>query len=130
MKSPATYNFKNICSKGLLAAILLLGFFTFSGLPVSSQTRQAATQTTWIIRANTHLINGFRYQAQARKIHKGHANAFLLFNTIYLSWFHSKQTTISLKCCSATILHKPIVSICQFKTIPQSGKNNPSLISG
>jgi hypothetical protein len=131
MKLPAIHSFKKICSKGLFVVILLLGFFTFYGLGVSSQTRQAATQTTWVIRANTHVTNGFQYHpAQSQKVYKEHSNAFLLFHTIYLSRFHSKQATISLKCCSATILHIPTVSICQFKTIPQSGKNNASLILG
>jgi len=131
MKLPAKHFFKNICSKGLFAAFLLLGFFTFSGLSISTQTSRIVTQTTLVVRANVHLVKGFQYSStQSQKVHEPGANSFLLPDILFLTRIHNNRVAVSLKHCPATSLNKSILSICLFKTIPQSGKNNPSLILG
>jgi len=125
MYSPDRYSFKNNCRKIMQAAILLLGFFVFSNLVISSQPGPAVVQTTWVTCTNSRVIQGFQYPVKSATVYIQHVAAFLSTRILNLCRFHSKLADVSLKLHSGVILSKPLLSnFCCIKIIPQSGKND------
>jgi len=129
MKCPDLHNLKNGCSKGLLAAVFVLGFFIFSGLAVSRQTNPTVPQTTWVASNSAFPIKGFHYQPQLQKVYKRQNAAILLFPKTNLALFHNKRATVSLKLhLDVSLPQRQVFKFCPVKTISKNGKNDPSLI--
>jgi hypothetical protein len=129
VKTQGLHSIKDIYSKGAFAAILLLGFFTFSGNAVSFQNRQDSAPITWVVSGNAYKVNEFKYPAQSFKVYKQKVVDLVSLRILNLSLIHSKQVSISLKIHSAITSFKTAAPIFyRGKTISQNGKNEPSII--
>jgi hypothetical protein len=128
MKMLSFDNLKNACSKGLFAVLLLTGLFIFSHQAASSQIRNAP-QTTEYVQAGIRLIKCLKYQALSCRDRERATTGTSLFRKTNLSRVHSKNASTQLILTLQTVLNKPVYSPFYFvKSIPQSGKNEPSAI--
>lgn len=131
MKIVNPHKLKKACSNGVFAVVLLLSFFTFSGLAVSVQTRQVKAETTCVVKTDAGVIKGFQYKAQAARACKRHSSPLLLFTALNLSRVHTVEAGVSFKNHSQPILTSVFAPIFyQAKTIPQNGESDPSLLLG
>ena len=131
MKIIDLHKLKKACSNGLFAVVLLLSFFTFSGLVISAQTRQVKAETTCVVKADEGVVKCFQYRAQAARVWKRHSGQLLLFTTLNLSRIHTAEAAVSFKSHSQTILPSVFIStFYQAKTIPQNGESDSSLLLG
>jgi hypothetical protein len=123
------YCIKDIYSKGLFAAFLLLGLFTFSGNAFSLQSRQGSAPITWVISGTTYKVKEFKYPVKSQKGYKHQVVKLASLQVLNLSRVHSKEAIVSLKFHSVIPWFKTTVPIFyQVKTISQNGKNKPSII--
>lgn len=90
---------KSVLSKWLLAAVLVLGFFTFSGLTIQT--------TNWLDKPDTTLVAGFvnkvsrsiSYNAALKAANKSGLSNLTsqLLSLRALSFLHSRETDIAVK---------------------------------
>ena len=126
MKTLSFDSIKNACAKGLFAFLLLTGLFIFSHQAASSQICNSK-QTTEYVQADNRPIKGLKYRALSCRHSKMAATATSLFRKTDLSRLHSNNASTRLKLTLQSALNKSVHSQFHFvKSIPQSGKNDPS----
>ena len=118
-------NYQNLFSKWLLAAVLILSFFTFSGLVVKQQPKFAA-QKTELVKANeSRAAKSITFNRALRQI-PGNFNTQGTFfaQIISLARVHSGQVKMQFINCR---LHKalPAGFFYRYKTIPNSNDAEP-----
>lgn len=89
---------ENVLSKWLLTAIVILGFFTFSGLTIQT-TKAALPDTTLIAGFVSRISKSLSYKA-ALKAAKRNNRSILISGDISLpalSFLHSLEADISIK---------------------------------
>ena len=110
-------DYQRLFSKWLLAAVLILSFFTFSGPGVRSQPKFAA-QKTELVKANeSRAIKTISFSRALKQI-PGNLNPLAIFSVqvINLAQIHSLQAkTQFINCQHRTTL--PAVFFYQHKTI-------------
>jgi hypothetical protein len=129
MNNTRIHKCQNLFSKWLLAAVLLLIFFNFSGLVTQTQQKPDAPQTTWVQSTRGHIIKSISYQRAL--IHTpNRLNPISLFaiSSVNLSVVHSRKVRSQIIDCSS--LNVPSAQACffyQHKTIPQNTSDDPSI---
>lgn len=118
-------DYERLFSKWLLAAVLILSFFTFSGLVVKQQPKFAA-QKTELVKANEgRIVKSITFNRALRQI-PGNFNTQGTFSVqiISLAKVHSGQAKMQFINCR---LHKtlPAGFFYQYKTIPNSNDAEP-----
>lgn len=92
MSRALRYKFKNNSSKWLLMAILLLSFFTFSGIVLKPQARLYVQQTTLVANPQTRFVRSISYKRAALGIYNGcSTRPFFAKSTFNISRMHSHQ---------------------------------------
>jgi len=123
------HNYQNLFSKWLLAAVLLLSFFNFSGLVIQTQQKPGAPQTTWVQNTRGHIVKSISYQRAL--IHtQNRLNPISLFvlSSVNLSEIHSRQIKSQITDCSSlNMLCAQACFFYQHKTIPQNTSDDPAI---
>jgi hypothetical protein len=129
MNNTRTYNYQNPFSKWLLAAVLLLSFFTFSGLVVQTQAKPNALQTTLVQINQNRVVKSITYKrALGHTQNRLNTFSFFVTSAIDLSELHSRQVKTQIS--DHRGLNIPSLQTCffyQHKTIPQSTSDNPAI---
>ncbi|WP_299590495.1 hypothetical protein [Mucilaginibacter sp.] len=128
MNNTRTYIYQNPFSKWLLAVVLLLSFFTFSGLVVQTQQKPNALQTTLVQINQNRVVKSITYKRALRHTQNG-VNTFSFFVTsvIDLSELHSRQVKIQIASrCISNIRNLQTCFFYQHKTIPQNTSDDPA----
>jgi len=118
-------DYERLFSKWLLAAVLLLSFFTFSGPTVRLQPNFAA-QKTELIKANeSHAVKTISFSRALKQIQGSH-NPLAVFSVqvISLAQIHSMWVHTQLVNCQ----HRnalPAAFFYQHKTIPNNNGDEP-----
>lgn len=131
MKSSTLYTLKKSCVKKLATVFLLAILFDFSGLGVSAPARQDVGQINCIFQTRRLIVKRIKFPGLSCRVYKHKPASFLPVSAFKLDWFHTKEATVRFKLHSKTALaNSPVLILHQVKTIPQNGKNSPSLITG
>jgi len=121
------HKFKEMISKWLLAAILILSFFAVSGSTTHSTANQFTRQTTLLTGKCCHPVKSMAYYRAVRQFYgQQAANCFLVLPAVNLIKLHSLQTSIRLKNNSGPSL--PLQQKAFFyrsKTIPSNKVGEP-----
>ncbi|SHL88549.1 hypothetical protein [Mucilaginibacter sp. OK098] len=129
MKNIRTHNYQNLFSKWLFAAVLLLSFFTFSGLVVQTQVKPNATQTTLLQSAPGRAVKSIAYKrALVHTKNKLNTLSFFSISSINLSEIHNGKANVQLTYYRAlNILSLQTFFFYQHKTIPQNTSDDPAI---
>ena len=129
MHNPGTHSLKQTFNKWLFAFALLASVFAFSGLSISPQAGPSPVQCTWIIRSVKPAFKGIPFSTRkpdfVNSCSKYHTALFIAG----LSLLRSKSDATRLKLCrhlNLSSAHKMPLGV--LKTIPQSGKADPSVL--
>ena len=122
------HKYQNLFSKWLLAAVLLLSFFNFSGFVVQTQQKPNAQQTTLVQNPQNRVVKSIAYKrALIHAKNKLNAHSFFIISSINLSEIHNRQVKTQLNYYRC--LNIPYLQTCffyQHKTIPQNASNDPA----
>jgi hypothetical protein len=128
MNNTRTYNYQNPFSKWLLAAVLLLSFFTFSGLVVQTRAKPNTLQTTLVQINQNRVVKSIAYQrALIHTQNRLNTLPFFVMSSINLSEVHSRQVKAQIS--DYRSLNIPSLQTCffyQHKTIPQNTSDDPA----
>jgi hypothetical protein len=131
MNSSLHYNYKNGFSKWLLATVLVLSFFTFSGWSVQSQIKQGARQTTLLFNNPAQPVKSITLTRALGHSCNKCFTLFLVapaFNLIYL---HSRLISVLIKSHSGPGSNRLKTGFFyQAKTIPQNTGDLPVINLG
>ncbi len=122
MDNTRQHNYQNIFSKWLFAAILLMSFFSFSGLIVQTQTKPNALKTTLVIGNKTRVVKSITFNRAFGNTHgKLNSLSFLTTPAINLVYVHSRLVKTRIICLdSGDISSLSNYLFYQHKPIPQS----------
>ena len=124
-----THSLKQALNKWLIAIVLLVSVFAFSGLSTSRQAGPSPVQSTWIIRGSKPAVNGIQFSTSRPYRSKQHNAEFAGYSIVNLSLLHSKTCAVKLRRCQGSCLissYKTLIGV--HKTIPQNGKADPSIL--
>lgn len=124
------HNIRKTFSKGMLIAILLTGFFTFSGFVITMQSNRPIVQTTWLIGNKARVTK--KIQCQPRLYNHKTSQGVESLSSVILNFtrLHNKLTAVNLKTHSKPSLSKShSFFFYQAKTIPQNEESDPAFIS-
>jgi len=89
--------YKSLFSKWLMAAVLLLSFFAFSGSPIQSRSTQNLRQTEATCTTETQIVKTVSYKRALNQTQvKFRAHSFVKATEIDLVYFHNLVATTSL----------------------------------
>jgi hypothetical protein len=118
-------NYERLFSKWLLAAVLILSFFTFSGPAVGSQPKFAAQKTELVKPNESRTVKTISFNRALKQI-QGNLTLFAVFfvRVISLAQIHSLQAkTHFINCQHRNAV--PAVFFYQHKTIPNNNGDEP-----
>jgi len=122
-------NNQTLFSKWLLAVILLLSFFSFSGIAAQSLVKPNAsfTEASYVIQKQA--IKSIAYQRALKQVRSGsNTCSFFVESTISLAYFNSLQVkTLGQSYSSRNIDKLQNTSFYQHKTIPQNKGDEPAI---
>lgn len=121
------FKYKGLSSKWLLAVVLLLSFFTFSGIAIQSQAKQNPSRTEVAYTTQSQAAKCITY-CRAQQQTKSGQNALLIFaaSAIDLAYFSSLQVKILSITYSSKSIYKPQGDFFyQHKLIPQNNSDEP-----
>ena len=133
MNSNKHPNYQNAFTKCLLAAVLLLSFFVFSGSSAQSQTKQNVQQTTLLINRSNRLVKTTCFNGALRHIYcNHHARSVFVISAFNLANLHSLQikTSIIRHCSPGMFISKKAGFFYRTKTIPQNTGDEPAIALG
>jgi hypothetical protein len=126
MNNTLHHNYQNGFPKWLLATVLVLSFFTFSGWPVQSQIKQTARQTTLLVNNPVQPVKSITLTRAIGYSYNNSTTLFFVapaFNLIYL---HSRLTGIIIKNHSRLVSNRSKTGFFyHIKTIPQNTGDLP-----
>jgi hypothetical protein len=129
MNKTLEHNYKNLFSKWLLAVVLLLSFFNFSGLVIQTQQKSNAPQTTLVQSDQGRIVKSLIYQrALIHKQNRLNPLSFFVISSVNLSEVHSRQVKSQITDCNN--LNMSCAQTCffyQHKTIPQNTSDDPAI---
>lgn len=120
------YNSKRLSSKWLLAVVLLLTFFTFSGFGVQDQTKPGKPQTTLVASYRSEVIKSISYNRLLISCLKN--KSFPAF--IDLSDLYSQQVKTSLSVLSGYYIRLQTHLFYKIKTTSSGTDDDPAIILG
>jgi hypothetical protein len=127
--NPLKHNYQNLFSKWLLAAALVISFFTFSGLAVKTNAITNVPQTRLVQSGHSAVVKSITYKrALSFAQNKRYSSAHLILSTVKLSEIHSillKTQIINL--CSFNAGNPQISLFYQHKIIPQNTGDEPAV---
>jgi hypothetical protein len=129
MKNTRIYNYQNLLSKWLLAAVLLLSFFSVSGFVIQTQQKPCAPQTTWVQTRQNRLAKSITYKRALSHTHNRlNSPSFFILSSINLSAMHSRQLKVQMTDrCNPDIPGLSTLLFYQHKTIPQNTSDDPAI---
>jgi hypothetical protein len=129
MKNTRIHNYQNLFSKWLLAAVLLLSFFNFSGFVIQTQQKPNAPQTTLVQSNQNRVVKTIAYQrALIHTQNRLNPLSFFFISSINLSEVHSRQVKAQItNYCNLNIPHLQTRFFYQHKTIPQNTSDDPAI---
>lgn|GEM_PF-4880849 len=122
-------NYQRLFSKWLFAAVLILSFFTFSGLSVKSQPRFAA-QKTELVKANeSNTVRTITFSRALKQIPES-LNPLFTFSVqvISLAQIHDLQAKTQFINCKQHNA-QPAVFFYQRKTISNNNGDEPIVLA-
>jgi hypothetical protein len=127
--SPVNY-LKRVCTKTLFTVVLVAGFFIFS-YPAAIPQKCFAAQTTEYVKSGIWFAKGYKYTEPLHGTYKRPTVKSVLFCKPNFGLFHNNKSAVDSKLNLQAVLSIPACSCFYFvKTVPQSGKNEPSSILG
>lgn len=127
MNNIICYNLKNAFSKWLFAAVLLLSFFTFSGVVVQTQIKFDKPQTTLVVNANTRVIKSINY---SRLLVPVHFECHVVAAYIDISRFHSQLVKADIIKLSAICIPKQTGLFYQPKITSKNAEDDAAILLG
>lgn len=129
MKNTRTYNYQTLLSKWLLAAVLLLSFFSFSGFVIQTQQKPGAPQTTWVQSSQNRVAKSITYKRALSQTHyRLNTFSFFVLSSINLSEMHSKQVKVQMiGRCNPDIPGLSTLLFYQRKTSPKNTSDDPAI---
>lgn len=129
MNSIRSYRIKNVSTKWLYLAIVLLTLLSISGLAIPGQAKLFAQQTTRVAGKPKAVKKSITYQRALCHVEpetKSGFGLFLLLFDIDLSKLHSERSKVKSTCCACL---SPAQSKIFYhsKTIPQASADAPAL---
>lgn len=126
MRTSGKHSLKHKANKWLLALLVLVGIFTFSGFSASSRAVISPVQTTWVIRANRPAFKGIRFSSLKPDIISSSNKYYATSCSISLSESHSKISNTRQKLCAYCNSFNTYKIFFRInKTISQNGKAEP-----
>jgi hypothetical protein len=129
MTNIQVHKYQNQPSKWLLAVVLLLSFFNFSGFVIQTQQKPNAPQTTWVQSAPTRIVKSIAYKrALIHRQNRLNPLSFFVRSSITIDEVHSKQVKAQISHYHG--LNIPTLQtrfFYQHKTIPQNTSDDPAI---
>lgn len=128
-KSVLDYH-QNRISKWLFAAVLLLCFFSFSGLTVrSAQTSSDAQQTSFLGRAKFRSVKSISYKSAYNQVKHFHSRFSPVSNLFHLAQLHTQVLSTRAGTYNVPLLNIQKISLFyRLKSVAQNDEENPALI--
>jgi len=101
---------KSFLSKWLLTAILILGFFTFSGLNIQIANRFNTADTTLVTLSGNKVSRSISYKAALKVARRDSQLNSQFSNLQALSLLHSRETDIDIKQLSSQFISNKQIS--------------------
>jgi hypothetical protein len=119
-------------SKWLLAAILVLSFFTFSGIVLKPQAAGYVQRTTLHAYPRAVLVRSISYRRAQCQFYKNHSTrSFFTISTFDLSRIYSRQISNRINSLSMSYKSRPKTDFFfPVKTFPQNAGDHPALHLG
>jgi hypothetical protein len=115
--------YKNLVSKWLFAALLIVSFFTVSGIVSLTQINPDKPQTTLINVSNPQLTKSISYKRASKPAQPKYLSLFSFVNADYL---YTQQVKVRIKELVAIVLVPQITLFYRVKTIPQNTGEEPA----
>jgi hypothetical protein len=119
--------YKNLVAKWLFAALLILSFFTFSGLISPTQTNPDQLQTTLVVNSGSRNIKSINYKRALIPEQRKYLSFLSFVNADHL---YVQQVKVRIKELGAIVLVPQIALFYRVKTIPQSIGDEPNNLIG
>ena len=119
--------YKNLVSKWLFAAFLILSFFTFSGFISQAPTNPDKPQTTLVVNSASRIVKSINYKRALIPEQPKYLSLFSFVNTDYL---YTQLVTVRIKKLGATVLLPQTALFYKVKTIPQNTGDKPAILIG
>ena len=120
-------SYKNSLSKCLLAAILILSFFTFSGFIAKTQTNPTKPQTTLVDNASFQVVKSISYKRALVPIQPKYLS---LFSFVSANHSYAQLVIVRITELRTTVLPRQTALFYIVKTIPQNTGDEPASLIG
>jgi len=133
MNSNRHPNYQNAFTKCVLAAVLFLSFFVFSGLAIQSRATQDIQQTTLLVNRPNRLVKSISFNGALRHTYCKHRDHPVFVIPVFnLANLHSLQTKTSVisHCSPGMFIRKQACFFYRVKTIPQNTSDEPVIALG
>jgi hypothetical protein len=131
MNRSRSNNLKNSFSKALFAVVLLLGFFSFSGIAIQSQPKLDVPQTTLLVGYNNGLIKSISYKRALGKVDGKYPDISLFFTSIMnLDRLHSNMIKTYIAVLCRHHIKQKIFYFYPVTFIPQNKSDDPLITLG
>ena len=123
---------KKKCSKWPFAVILLLSFFSFSGIIIQPRPGPYSQQTTLVTNPQISFVKSISYKRALRLTYSCYsASSFFTISTFDISRLHSRQIRTSIYNLSMSYKCRPrIVFFLPVKMLPQNAGDYPASLLG
>jgi hypothetical protein len=119
--------YKNSISKWLLAVILLLSFFTFSGFVAQTKTTLTKPQTALVVNSNSGLFKSINYKRALIALHSKDPFIPILID---ISRLYGQQVKIQITELAKSYIPTQTSLFYKPKTTPQNADDDSALILG
>ena len=108
MSTILSSDFKNKSPKWLFAAVLLLSFFTFSGIALKLQAEQYAQRTTLVANPQTGLVRSISYTGALRRVYNNDSTRlFFAISTFNISRAYSCEVCTCINHLAVAYKYRP-----------------------
>lgn len=115
------------CAKWVLVVVLILNFFTFSGITFQTQTNPCKPQTTLTAASNLQRQKSINYKRALQPAQLKYLSLVCFVNADQL---YTEQVIVRIKELGATVLLAKTVFFYKVKTIPQNAGDEPVCLIG
>jgi hypothetical protein len=131
MSNIRQYNNQSRISKWLLATVLILSFFIFSGLPVPLKTKPDALQTTLVVNTQNRFEKSICYNRAFRQtLVKHQVNQFLVVPATNLTVLRNQQVKAQMINCCSIMIRRQSGFFYHGKTIPLGKSDDITITLG
>jgi|GEM_PF-1021509 len=123
---------KKKCFKWPFAVILLLSFFSFSGIVIQPRPGPNSQQITLVTNPQISFLKSINYKRALRQTRRHYsASSFFTISTFHISRLHSRQIRTSIYNLSVSYKCRPgIAFFLPLKTVPQNACDYPASLLG